>query len=86
MFGHSAMCAAFALNMTRRVAYCIHRSLGRTPFEAMEAANQTGITAGGTVGALVSVVTLDPIGAALSVGYVALEASEAERFSQSKRG
>jgi hypothetical protein len=72
--------------MTRRVTYCIHRNLGKTPFDAMEAANQTGIAAGATVGTLLSVVTVDPVGGALAAGYVALEASEAERFSQGRRG
>lgn len=86
MLGQSAMCAAFALNMTRRVTYCIHRNLGKTPADAMDAANQTGIAAGATVGTLLSVVTVDPVGGALAAGYVALEASEAERFSQGKRG
>jgi len=86
MLAQSALCTAFALNMTRRVTYCIHRSFGKMPFEAMEVANQTGIAAGATVGALVSILTLDPIGGALSVSYVALEACEAERYTQRKRG
>jgi len=86
MLAQSALCTAFTLNMSRRVSYCIHRSLGKMPFEAMEVANQTGIAAGATVGALVSILTLDPIGGALSVSYVALEACEAERYTQNTRG
>ncbi len=86
MLGQSAMCAAFALNMTRRVTYCVHRNFGKTPFDAMAAANQTGLAAGATVGAVMSVLTIDPVGGALTAGYVALEAAEAERFSHGKRG
>ena len=86
MFGQSALFTTLSLNLTRRVAFCVHRSFGKSPFDAMEAANDTAIAAGTTVGAIAAVLTVDPIGAALSIGYVALEASEAERLSRNKRG
>lgn len=86
MFGQSALFTTISMNITRRVVFCIRRNLGESPYDAMEAANETAIAAGSTTGAVAAVLTLDPVGAALSAGYVALEASEAKRQSNNKRG
>lgn len=85
MLGQSALFTTFTLNMTRRMAFCIYRNMGKSPLEAMNSANEIAIASGVTAGTIGAVLTLDPIGAMLSAGYVTLEASEADRLSQPKR-
>lgn len=78
-FGQSVLLTSLTLGLTRRATFCVQRCCGASPEEASRAADEIGLSAATTVAALASVLTVDPIGSALSAGYIAAEAGEAER-------
>jgi hypothetical protein len=80
-FGQSAILTLPVLNGVRRVAYLVHTLQGTPPREAMRRASETAIVAASTVATSTAIVTLDPVGGALSAGYIALESQELDRIS-----
>jgi hypothetical protein len=78
-FGQSALLTSLTLGLTRRATFCVQRCCGASPEAATRAADEVGLSAAATVAAVAGILTLDPIGSAISAGYIAAEAGEAER-------
>jgi hypothetical protein len=78
-FGQSALLTSLTLGLTRRATFCIQRCCGASPEEATLAADEIGLSAATAVATVAGILTLDPIGSALSAGYIAAESGEAER-------
>lgn len=74
MFGQSLFITTLTTNLTRRVTYMGCRAAGKSQAEAMDISDDVALAAGATVGSMAAIVTLDVPGAALSAGYIALEA------------
>ncbi len=84
MFGHSLPITMMGLNITRRVAFTASRCLGKSPREAVEIAEDIGISAGAVLATTVAIATIDLAGGAASAAYLALESGEAEKRRQGK--
>jgi hypothetical protein len=78
-FGQSAFSAFMVGNITKRLTYLGARHcFGKSPREADLLSDDLSLSAAATVGTMVSVLTLDPAGGALTMGYCKLLASEME--------
>ncbi len=79
MIGESSLFTSMGLNITRRITFLTCRYFGKAPREAAEIADDVAISAGSVIGTAAAIVMLDPLGGALSVGYLVLEQSDAEK-------
>jgi 6-phosphogluconolactonase (cycloisomerase 2 family) len=78
-FGQSAFSAFVVGNVTKRLTYLSARHcFGKSPREADLLSDDLSLSAASSVGTMVSVLTLDPVGGALTMGYCNLLASEME--------